>query len=60
MELANLRLGNAPDIHIRTTQAAKLKNQFLTELRRYQSVESEASKAYKARMERQYRIGEFI
>ncbi|KAK3828232.1 MAG: t-SNARE [Benniella sp.] len=56
MELANLRLGKSEDIHIRQTQAGLLKKKFLDELRRYQVVESEARNAYKARIERQYRI----
>jgi len=59
MELANLRLGKSEDIRVRETQAALLKKKFLDELRRYQTVESEARNAYKARIERQYRIGKF-
>lgn len=57
IELANLRLANSPDIQIRRTQAASLKEKFLKTLRRYQSSESEARKKYQGRMERQYRIG---
>ncbi|KAG0045450.1 Plasma membrane t-SNARE, secretory vesicle fusion [Gryganskiella cystojenkinii] len=56
IELANLRLANSPDIQIRRTQAATLKDKFLKTLRRYQSSESEARKKYQGRMERQYRI----
>ncbi|KAF9207181.1 Plasma membrane t-SNARE, secretory vesicle fusion [Haplosporangium sp. Z 27] len=56
IELANLRLGDSPDIHIRKTQAATLRDKFLTTLRRYQATESEARKKYQGRMERQYRI----
>ncbi|KAI8357169.1 syntaxin-like protein [Mortierella sp. GBAus27b] len=56
IELANLRLANSPDINIRRTQAAQLKEKFLKALRRYQSSESEARKKYQGRMERQYKI----
>ncbi|KAG0212172.1 Plasma membrane t-SNARE, secretory vesicle fusion [Mortierella sp. GBA30] len=56
IELANLRLANSPDIQIRRTQAASLKEKFLKTLRRYQSSESEARKKYQGRMERQYKI----
>lgn len=58
IELANLRLANSPEIQIRRTQAASLKEKFLKTLRRYQSAESEARKKYQGRMERQYKIGE--
>lgn len=57
IELANLRLANSPDIHIRKTQAAQLKEKFLKALRRYQSSESDARKKYQGRMERQIKIG---
>ncbi|KAF9977738.1 Plasma membrane t-SNARE, secretory vesicle fusion, partial [Modicella reniformis] len=56
VELANLRLPNSPDIQIRRTQAATLKDKFLNTLRRYQTSESEARRKYQGRMERQYRI----
>ncbi|KAG0207002.1 Plasma membrane t-SNARE, secretory vesicle fusion [Mortierella sp. GBA30] len=56
IELANLRLRNSPDIQIRNTQAASLKEKFLKTLRRYQTSESEARKKYQGRMERQYKI----
>ncbi|KAF9435433.1 Plasma membrane t-SNARE, secretory vesicle fusion [Entomortierella beljakovae] len=56
IELANLRLGTSPNIQIRRTQAATLKDKFVTTLRRYQSAESEARKKYQVRMERQYKI----
>lgn len=57
IELANLRLASSPEIQIRRTQAASLKEKFLKTLRRYQSAESEARKKYQGRMERQYKIG---
>ncbi|KAF9102185.1 Plasma membrane t-SNARE, secretory vesicle fusion [Mortierella sp. AM989] len=56
IELANLGLGNSPDIQIRRTQAVTLKDKFLTSLRRYQTAESEARKKYQGRMERQIKI----
>lgn len=59
IELANLRRGNTPDDQIRRTQAVTLKEKFLGTLRRYQTSESEARRKYQARMERQYKIGEF-
>lgn len=57
IELANLRLANSPDIQLRRTQAASLKDKFLKTLRRYQQSESESRKRYQGRMERQYKIG---
>ncbi|KAG0335600.1 Plasma membrane t-SNARE, secretory vesicle fusion [Podila horticola] len=56
IELANLRLANSPDIQLRRTQAASLKDKFLKTLRRYQQSESESRKRYQGRMERQYKI----
>ncbi|KAF9118022.1 Plasma membrane t-SNARE, secretory vesicle fusion [Mortierella sp. 14UC] len=56
IELANLRLASSPEIQIRRTQAASLKEKFLKTLRRYQSAESDARKKYQGRMERQYKI----
>ncbi|KAG0298777.1 Plasma membrane t-SNARE, secretory vesicle fusion [Dissophora globulifera] len=56
IELQNLRLANSPEIQIRRTQAASLKEKFLKTLRRYQSAESEARRNYQGRMERQYKI----
>ncbi|KAF9920420.1 Plasma membrane t-SNARE, secretory vesicle fusion [Linnemannia zychae] len=56
IELANLRLAQSPNIQIRRTQAASLKEKFLKTLRRYQTSESEARKKYQGRMERQYKI----
>ena len=50
-------MANSPDIQIRRTQAAALKEKFLKTLRRYQASESEARKKYQGRMERQYKIG---
>ncbi|KAG0050839.1 Plasma membrane t-SNARE, secretory vesicle fusion [Gryganskiella cystojenkinii] len=56
IELANLRQRTSPDIQIRNTQAAALKEKFLQTLRRFQLSESEARKKYQGRMERQYKI----
>ncbi|ORZ19178.1 t-SNARE [Lobosporangium transversale] len=56
IELANLRLASSPDIQIRRTQAAALKEKFLKTLRQYQTAESEARRKYQGRMERQYKI----
>lgn len=56
IELANLRRSNSADIELRRTQAATLKEKFLSTLRRYQNAESEARKKYQGRMERQYKI----
>lgn len=56
IELANLRSRNSPDIQIRNTQAASLKERFLQTLRRYQQSESSARQQYQGRMARQYKI----
>ncbi|KAG0018386.1 Plasma membrane t-SNARE, secretory vesicle fusion [Podila clonocystis] len=56
IELTNLRQPNSADIELRRTQAATLKQKFLTTLRRFQNAESEARKKYQGRMERQYKI----
>ncbi|KAG0360175.1 Plasma membrane t-SNARE, secretory vesicle fusion [Podila minutissima] len=56
IELTNLRNPNSADIELRRTQAATLKQKFLTTLRRFQNAESEARKKYQGRMERQYKI----
>jgi len=50
-------LANSPDIQIRRTQAASLKEKFMKVLQEFQLVESNARKNQRDRMERQYRIG---
>ncbi|KAF9365719.1 Plasma membrane t-SNARE, secretory vesicle fusion [Mortierella sp. NVP85] len=56
IERANLRLANSPDIQIRRTQAASLKERFMKVLQQYQVMESGARKNHRDRMERQYKI----
>ncbi|OZJ01712.1 hypothetical protein BZG36_05315 [Bifiguratus adelaidae] len=47
---------NAPDLNLKRNQHGQLQNKFLDSIQRFQAIESDYNKQYKARIERQIRI----
>ncbi|OZJ05894.1 hypothetical protein BZG36_00892 [Bifiguratus adelaidae] len=53
LELQNARMKNSPDHPMRLTQIGQLKDRFLDTIRRFQNVERDFRKRYRAQIERQ-------